>query len=420
MELKECPYEAPDATPESYLDSAWGCLVCYSVLSSASFDQAKAWLAAMPDTCVVKLLIGTHVDKARFRRVDRQAAEKLSEELGLYFMEVSSTLGTNIQLTKNILRIRTLFAGKRQARKERERVRQREREREKQAQRELKRERESERRRDRERESLEAESLEAERDSYAYGDPAPDTGSVSVSVDRMGQGVDTAQGTQSLRDVPSGAYGEAEGEAPRPYPGDMGVSDEAGPQEDRKGVDAESGYQTYQEYESAPVGVAHYESVSQGHGVPPVSDPMQGYGPVSPQGVDPRQTRGAGAAGPRHSLAVSETPQSASGTSRGRALSMTSLNHSVAPSHRHDRSATVPYTARTLHNTHTRSESCDPSGQGVEYITRHGVSVPLVRASIARPESPPEATPQSPPRAHRTMRSSRCVQPRQLTLPGSP
>ncbi len=90
----------------SYYRGANGVLLVYDVSNRETFENIADWVNEVDRYVtgnVTKIIIGNKTDLQTTRAITLQEGQKLSEELGLTFMETSAKEGTNINEIFSVL-----------------------------------------------------------------------------------------------------------------------------------------------------------------------------------------------------------------------------------------------------------------------------------------------------------------------------
>jgi Ras-related protein Rab-1A len=84
----------------SYYRGAHGIVVVFDVCSQASFNNIDGWLKQIDmfaADSVSRMIVGTKIDCAGKRQVEKEIAEAFAKDRGLNYLEVSAQTGENIE-----------------------------------------------------------------------------------------------------------------------------------------------------------------------------------------------------------------------------------------------------------------------------------------------------------------------------------
>ena len=84
----------------SYIKDSSVAIVVYDITNRASFTSVQKWIddaRAIRGDDVIIILVGNKIDCADKRQVDTTDGEKLGNDLGITFIEVSAKAGMNIK-----------------------------------------------------------------------------------------------------------------------------------------------------------------------------------------------------------------------------------------------------------------------------------------------------------------------------------
>ena len=92
------------AITKNYYKGSHGIILLYDVTNLQSFENIKSWINQIREEAspnVVIYLVGSKIDLEEERKVTKKDGEKLAEELGLPFLEVSGKSGINVNEVLN-------------------------------------------------------------------------------------------------------------------------------------------------------------------------------------------------------------------------------------------------------------------------------------------------------------------------------
>ena len=83
----------------NYYRDAYGALICFSITEKETFESLSNFiedLKTLSHEHIKTILVGTFSDLEHKREVSREDAEKLADELGIEYFEVSAKTGKNV------------------------------------------------------------------------------------------------------------------------------------------------------------------------------------------------------------------------------------------------------------------------------------------------------------------------------------
>ena len=91
---------------KSYFHSSDGFIIVYDIASKDSFEKLNFWIEQIklnaPENTIC-ILVGNKSDLGTERQIKKEQGEKLSEQIGMKFFEVSAKDGTNVEEAFQVL-----------------------------------------------------------------------------------------------------------------------------------------------------------------------------------------------------------------------------------------------------------------------------------------------------------------------------
>ena len=91
---------------KSYFHSSDGFIIVYDIASKDSFEKLNFWIEQIklnaPENTIC-ILVGNKSDLETERQIKKEQGEKLSEQIGMKFFEVSAKDGTNVEEAFQVL-----------------------------------------------------------------------------------------------------------------------------------------------------------------------------------------------------------------------------------------------------------------------------------------------------------------------------
>ena len=91
----------------SYIQDSSFAIICYDITSRDTFDAVRGWVQEAREargSKVFIMVVGNKIDQPDQREVSTEEGQKLSQELGVEFIETSAKAGINVKaLFKNLV-----------------------------------------------------------------------------------------------------------------------------------------------------------------------------------------------------------------------------------------------------------------------------------------------------------------------------